>query len=220
MRDIDVAYGGGTPEPEVLTLTEYAEQEQARRTPEVREAGRKWYAEHFDCDDVVMGLMPDREPDSDAIGYTERALGVDLERMEQFCRDNGVYKSTLMTTAYAYLLARYAGEQASMARTAYNGRSDKRLIHSHGMFVKTVPIYCKFDDDTTVLDLLRYQQEQMKGCREHEDYSYMDLVSDLQFAANSCFGWHGELFSETKLMGSPMETVELGMEKPEETAST
>jgi len=215
LRDIDVAYGGGTPDAEIMTLTEYAEQEQARRTPEVREAGRKWYAEHFDCDDVVMGLMPDREPDSDAIGYTERALGVDLERMEQFCRDNGVYKSTLMTTAYAYLLARYAGEQASMARTAYNGRSDKRLIHSHGMFVKTVPIYCKFDDDTTVLDLLRCQQEQMKGCREHEDYSYMDLVSDLQFAANSCFGWHGELFSETMLMGSPMETVELGMEKPE-----
>ena len=215
LHDINAAYSGEALEPEVMTLADYAAQEQTRRTPEVREAGRQWYAAHFDCEDVVNGLMPDGEHKSDTAGHTERALDVDLQRVEQFCRDNAIYKSTLMTTAYAYLLARYAGEQASLTRTAYTGRADKRLSRTQGMFVKTMPIYCQFDDDTTVLDLLRSQQEQMKGCREHEDYSYMDLVNDMQFAANSSFVWHGEIFSDTELMGSPMKTVELGIEKTE-----
>jgi len=213
LHDIETAYNGGTIAPEETTLADAVEQEAALRASEAHEAGRQWFAETFDCEEMNSGMKPDGEPSGKGIGHIERALEIDLKRVEDFCRENGIYNSTLMTTAYAYLQARYNNEQSALTRTVYNGRTDQRLGRSMGMYVKTLPVYCSFDDDTTVHDLLRRQQEQMAGCRRHEAYSYMDMVNDLHLESNSTFVWHGNLFADTQLMGSKMETRLLHTEK-------
>ena len=155
LHDIETAYEGGSIEPEAMTLAEEAERERALRESDAREEGRKWYAENFDCEDLNTSLMPDQIPSCATTDFAERELQIDLQQVENFCKDNGIYKSTLFTTAYAFMLARYNNEQASLTRTVFNGRTDKRLGRTQGMFVKTLPFYCKFDDDTTVLDLLQ-----------------------------------------------------------------
>jgi hypothetical protein len=149
LHDIETAYEGGIIEPETMTLAEEAEREKALRESDAREEGRKWYAENFDCEDLNTGLLPDQIPSCATTDFAERELQIDLQQVENFCKDNGIYKSTLFTTAYAFMLARYNNEQASLTRTVFNGRTDKRLGRTQGMFVKTLPFYCKFDDDTT-----------------------------------------------------------------------
>ena len=216
LHDIETAYEGGSIEPEAMTLAEEAERERALRESDAREEGRKWYAENFDCEDLNTGLLPDQIPSCATTDFAERELQIDLQQVENFCKDNGIYKSTLFTTAYAFMLARYNNEQASLTRTVFNGRTDKRLGRTQGMFVKTLPVYCKFDDDTTVLDLLQRQQEQMAGCRKHEAYSYMDMMNDLHLESNNTFVWHGEMFADTLLMGSKMQTHLIGFDKEDD----
>ena len=78
------------------------------------------------------------------------------------------------------------------------------------MTVKTLPVYAKFDNDTTVLDFLRARENQMSGCRQHSIYAFTDVMHDLALQSNSMFAWHGTLFANNQLGGKPMKTIRIG----------
>ena len=202
--DIERAYRGETLEPETLTMSEVANNEERVRKTSAFEADRQWYATNFDCGDCYSPLLPDLEEETPKEGLMTRPINLDASRVEAFCRENGIYKSTLFTAAYSLLLARYNNEQEVLFSTIYNGRTDKRLTHTVGMLVRTLPVYARFTADTTVLDFLRTGQEQMTGCRQHEAYAYSDVVGDLGLQPATIFAWQGGLFDKELLCGKPI----------------
>ncbi|MBR6947924.1 MAG: AMP-binding protein, partial [Muribaculaceae bacterium] len=210
LQDIDKAYRGEPIAPEELTLMQVAEAEAQLRQTEALNEGRQWYAANFDCGDTFTQFMPDLEEPEHREDHLLRTLSLDLDRVDDYCKQHGVFKSTLFTTAYAFLLAKFNNEQESLFTTVYNGRSDKRFSHSVGMTVKTLPVYAKFTADTTVLELLQQGQEQMGGCRKHEAYTYSDVMTDLNLQSNSMFAWHGQLFDNETMGGMPMQTIRIG----------
>jgi amino acid adenylation domain-containing protein/thioester reductase-like protein len=210
LEDINKAYGHEAIAQEELTLAETAADEVEKRQSPAFEEAKKWYAAHFDCGDTFTQLIPDLENPIHSEGSLLRTLHTDMARVETFCKEHGIFKSTLFTSAYAFLLAKYNNEQESLFCTVYNGRSDKRMAHTVGMFVKTLPVYAKFTADTTVMDFLQAGQEQMSGCREHDIYSYSDVMEDLKLQTNSMFAWHGMLFSQEEMGGMPMKAVRIG----------
>ena len=209
LQDVETAYNGGDLAPEQLTMAELATNEaELRKTPTFEE-GKKWYAKNFDCSDVFTPLMPDLEEPVHCEASMVRTLSVEMARVDAFCKTNGIFRSNFFTTVYSFLLAKYNNEQESYFTTIYNGRTDKRFLHSVGMTVKTLPVYAKFDNDTTVLDFLKAGQEQMSGCRQHDIYAYSDLMTDLNLQTNSTFAWHGMIFAEEKFCDKPMTTIRL-----------
>jgi len=204
---IGKAYHGLAPDAEELTLAEKTMEEQGVRETEAFREAKEWYARSFDCGDVYSPLMPDVDngqtpvPGQETETMRVRALRTDKGRVEAFCRENGIFKSTLFTAAYAFLLAKYNNEQESLFTTAYSGRQDKRLRHTVGMFVKTIPSYYKFSADTSVLDFLRAGQEQMAGCRQHEAYAFSDVMTDLGLQPATTFAWHGETINNDTFDG-------------------
>ena len=102
-----------------------------------------------------------------------------MDRVNAFCKANGIKKSTFFTSAYSFMLAKYNNEHESPFATVFNGRTEQKFQHSVGMTVKTLPVYAKFTDETTVLDFLKAGEEQMIGCRKHDLYSYTDMMTDL-----------------------------------------
>ena len=210
LQDIDKAYHGQPIAPEEMTLMQVAEAEaQLRQTPAMDEA-RQWYAQNFDCGDTFTQLLPDLEEPTRREDSMLRTLDIDTTMVERYCADNGIYKSTLFTTAYSFVLAKFNNEQESLFTTVYNGRNDKRYLHSVGMTVQTVPVYAKFTADTTVLELLQQGQAQMSGCRKHHIYSYSDVITDLNLQSNSMFAWHGMLFDNETMGDKPMRTIRIG----------
>ena len=210
LQDIDKAYLGEAIAPEELTLMQVAEAEAQLRQSGAFNEDKRWYAANFDCGDTFTQFMPDLEEPEHSEDHLLRTLSLDLGRVDDYCKQNGVFKSTLFTTAYAFLLAKFNNEQESLFTTVYNGRSDKRFARSVGMTVKTLPVYTKFTPETTVLDLLLHGQEQMGGCRQHEAYTYSDLMTDLNLQSNSMFAWHGQLFDNETMGGKPMQTIRIG----------
>ncbi len=210
LHDIERVYCSQEIPGEGITMAQIALDEvERRKLPEFEEA-KRWYATNFDCGDTFTQLMPDLdEPESSEVSLL-RTMQVDLKRVEDFCKENGIFKSNFFTAAYSLLLAKYNNEQESLFTTVYNGRSDKRMSHTVGMMVKTLPVYGKFTDETTTLDFLRALQEQMTGCREHSIYSYSDLMTDMNLQTNSMFAWHAHLFGDQQWAGKPMKTVRLG----------
>ena len=210
LHDIESAYEGKPLEAELLTMADVATEEAALRQTSAFEDDRQWYHDHFDCGDTFTQLIPDLEGIERIEKSMKRTLSVEMERVDAYCKTNSVSKSSFFTSAYAYLLAKYAGEKESLFNTVYHGRDDKRQSRSIGMFVKTLPVYTKFDDQTTVLDLIKENEELMCGCREHRVYSYMDLHQDLGLQTSSEFAWHDRIFSENELMGKPISAERLG----------
>ncbi len=210
LADIDKAYHGLPLDKEELTLAEVAAAEKGRQQTEAFAEAKAWYAKNFDCGDVFTQLIPDLEKEEFTEDSLLHILDTGIDRIELFCKEHGIFKSTFMTSAYSLLLAKFNNEQESLFTTVYNGRQDKRLLHTVGMFVKTVPVYAKFDSQTTVLDFLRAGQEQMSGCRQHEAYSFIDLMEDIKPQSNSMFAWHASLFADDTMGDKPMQAECLG----------
>ena len=209
LSDIDKAYKGEPLEPEILTMADVAAAEAPLRQSPAFEEAKRWYASQFDCSDTYTPLLPDLDSPQQSEAHLLRTLSLDPDRLDAFLKDNGIFKSNFFTSVYAFLLAKYTGGQEALFTTVYNGRTDKRFLHSVGMTVKTIPVYAKFTNDTTVIDFLRQGQEQMSGCRQHDIYSFIDISNDLQLQSNSMFVWHGDLFSDEALCGKPMTTQRL-----------
>ena len=185
LHDINDAYNGKVIGEERMTLADVcAEEEALRQSPAFKEA-KEWYAKNFDCGDTFTQLLPDREDTELKEASLLNTLSTDMNRVEQFCQQNGIFKSTLFTMAYAYLLAKFNNEQEALFNTVYNGRKTKQLNHTVGMFVKTLPVYAKFTAETSVLDYLKAGQEQMSGCRQM-------------------------LFSDDEMGGKPMKARRIG----------
>ena len=209
LADIEAAYSGKTLEPETLTMREVAIAEAEMRQTPVFEESKQWYAQHFDCGDTFTPLIPDHEGEEPEKACKVRTLGIVKKKVEAFCQANGIYKNTLFTATYAYLLAKYNNGQEALFTTVYNGRTDQRFLRSAGVAVKTLPVYAKFTDETSVLEFLKAGQEQMTHCREHDIYAYSDAVDDLHLQSNTLFTWRGEMLSATQLMGKPMRVIQL-----------
>ena len=119
--------------------------------------------------------MPDLDEPVHSEASIVRTLDIEMAAVDTFCKEKGIFKSNFFTTAYSFLLAKYNNENESLFTTVYNGRNDKRFLHSVGMTVKTLPVYAKFNKETSVLDFLSAGQQQMTGCRQHDIYSFSDL---------------------------------------------
>ena len=212
LADLARAYDGQPATQEQLTLAQVATAEEALRHTAAFETDKQWYQQHFDCGDCYSPLLPDLDGDATG-GQAERVLtrvmDIGAAQIEAYCREHGVYKSTFFTAVYSFLLAKMTGEQEVVFNTIHNGRSDKRLAHSVGMFVKTLPVYAKWDAGTTVADFLSAAQEQMSGQRQHEAYAYTDVATDMGLQAATLFAWHGTLFDSMTLCGRPMTAQRL-----------
>ena len=207
--DVETAYNGGTLAPEEMSMQEFALAEAEMRKTPAFEEGKQWYAQNFDCGDTFTQLMPDMEIPEQRDGYKFRILDTDMDRVNAFCKTNGIKKSTFFTLAYSFLLAKFNNEQESLFTTVFNGRTEPKFQHSVGMTVQTLPVYAKFTDDTTVLDFLKAGEKQMIGCRNHDIYAYTDIMTDLNLQTNSMFAWHGLILDFTELMGKPMKAIQL-----------
>ena len=209
LHDIERAYTGEEIPAETISMAQIAlDEAEARKLPPFDDA-KRWYAANFDCGDTFTQFLPDRYESEHSEASQLRTLGIDMSRVDKFCKDNGIFKSNFFTSAFSFLLAKYNNEQESLFTTIYNGRGDKRTLRTMGMTVKTLPVYGKFTSETTVLDFMRLLQDQMSGCRKHDIYSFSDVMTDLNLQSNAMFAWHGTLFGDESWAGLPMKTVRL-----------
>ena len=213
LADIEKAYNDEPLEAEQLTMAQLAIAEEEQRRTALFQEDKKWYAENFDCGDCYSPLLPDQphplapSPKSDGEALLTRKMAVDKDRVDAFCKTNGIFRSSFFTAAYAYLLAKYNNEEQVLFNTVHNGRADKRASRTVGMLVKTVPVYARFDGDTRVLDFIKAGEKQMNGCRQHDSYNYSDVVNDLGLQPATLFIWHGNTLENNPFCGKPMKFI-------------
>ncbi|MBO5560036.1 MAG: amino acid adenylation domain-containing protein [Firmicutes bacterium] len=196
------AYDGIDPKEEKLDIFDISKFEKNLKTSEEYKAAREYFK------NVLGEADTDSHPVSDVIrtgveksGGTVRLPLNDALSIfdgENFARKNGVTENTIFLGAFAYTLAKFNGASDSLFCTVTNGRHDKRLDESVGMFVKTLPMYFNISDEDNVGDTLSKIGDYLFDTMSHDCISFGELAEEYGVDADIMFVYQSELFNGAK----------------------
>lgn len=210
MNDLNAAYGGSLPEPETWSGFEVAQEEEALRNTEDYAEAKDWYLQHFGDLDTDSQPIPDSNSAGTSFGRLEIELPYGYDTVEAFCRDAGVTPNVLATAAFGYVLGIYTNAAEALFASIYNGRTHLRTARTVGMLVKTLPVYCRWQDEMPVKDYLQTLKEQMLGSMSNDIYSFAELcTANSSVSSKILFAYQGDLPSAGTVGGAPYENVPL-----------
>ena len=201
MNDIAAAYDGAELSQETYNALDVAEEEAQLRASEEYQRAKEWYEAVFSGLETESLPMPDmNEADSHDVFVHEFALSE--ADMKTFCREKNVSTSALTSAAFALLTGIYANQQESLFTTIYHGRSNN-AAHIVGMFVKTLPVYAKWNNSTGVTDFLMTLSEQIQCARDNSIFSFADVNQICQMNNAPMFAWHGAAGTHAEVCEKP-----------------
>ena len=102
------------------------------------------------------------------------------ERLRGFSRGEGATVFASLLSAFAALFSRYSDGGELVLGTSVAGRSRKSSEQLVGMLVRTVPLRLHVHADSSFRGLLDHVRSTFGDALRHLDYSYEELVSELQ----------------------------------------
>ena len=196
IKDLKDAYDQLPVERETFTGYEIALEEESLRKTEAYTSARQWYMEQFGSLKVSSLPMPEKQDSHITYGQEHLELAVDYYRLQEAAEYFGVTPNVLTTTAFGYLLGVNTHAQESLFATIFSGRQDLKTQRTVAMLVKTMPVYTKWDQETTVRDLLQTTKQQLMGSMSNSLFSFAE-VKAMNNSVNShiLFAYQGDLMS-------------------------
>ena len=203
-------YNGGDCPAEPMSLFDLSRAEQAMPgTAEYREA-QEYYKQKFqgvDCA-ALPSDVTEEHPARGCDRFAMPAEGLTVREVRAFTHANGISENALFMGAFAYALAKFGGGRECLFSTVHHGRHDPRLLPAMGMFVKTLPMYCTFEDNTPTADFLRGVYNDYYQHHRHDCVDYGELAQNYGVRSQIFFVFQSELFNDVSLDCGKM-TVEL-----------
>ena len=206
-EQIASVYEGGECPQEALDLFDVASSEEALRESEQYREAREFFKVRFEGMECDSTPVPDRitEEDSTGAGHvTTEARGFDAAAVGHFARTLGITENTLFLGAFAYTLAKLNGASESYFCTVNNGRHDHRLSDSIGMFVRTLPLYFRIDEQSTVAGFLKGVQDELFSTMAHDCMSFGEMAADYGLGMSVSFVYQAEMFAPPQIAGGRM----------------
>ena len=108
----------------------------------------------------------------------------------------------MTSAAFALLMGTYTNQHEALFSTIYHGRK-KDSPHIVGMFVKTLPVYGKWDGNMSVDDFLAGLSEQIQGSRDNDIFSFIDVNNICPMNDKPIFVWQGNARNVAEICGKP-----------------
>ena len=139
---------------------------------------------------------------------------IDLEAVEQFCREHPVTPAHLTLAATLLVFARFTGNEELFISTVSSGRSNIHIQNTFGMFVNTLPLAAKLTDGS-VMDFIKDVSERFDEAMRHEQYPFARIASDYGYTPELAFAY--QLGMVTRYMQNghevSVESLEAGAPK-------
>lgn len=191
--DINKAYMGEKLEKESYTGFDAALDEEQQMKEGKYKKAEKYYDSIFEGIETESLPLPDLAGKLPKKGYLERPMNIGEEKILSCCEKLGVTPNILFTGLFGILLTRYSNSEDSLFSTIYNGRNDSRLENTVCMLVKTLPVYCKFDKDTTIQAYMTALSEQLLSSMANDIFPFSDICAKYGFSSDLVFAYQAEL---------------------------
>ncbi|MBR4730768.1 MAG: amino acid adenylation domain-containing protein, partial [Prevotella sp.] len=113
---------------------------------------------------------------------------IDLQSVEQFCREHPVTPAHLTLAATLLAFARFTGNDDLYICTVSSGRSNIRIQNSFGMFVNTLPLAAKVTAGS-VIDFIKDVSERFDEAMRHEQYPFARIAADYGYTPELAFAY-------------------------------
>ncbi|MBO4400577.1 MAG: amino acid adenylation domain-containing protein [Selenomonadaceae bacterium] len=202
--DVAKAYADPAAElaPENYDALDAANDETKARATETFAQAKSWYEKTFGGLDVETLPIPDCSGEKNSFATFTKIFPLDYPALKNFCRANKFSASALTSTAFALTVGTYTHQQEALFSTIYHGRSE-RTKNIVGMFVKTLPVYCRWTGDKKIAELLGEMTAQIQSARDNDLFSFADLNQICPMNNAPMFAYHGLIKTTAEFCGKP-----------------
>ena len=158
----------------------------------------KYYDSIFEGIETESLPLPDLYGKTPEKGYQERKLDIAVDKILSGCEKLGVTPNVLFTGLFGILMSKYGNSEDSLFATIYNGRNDSRLENTVCMLVKTLPVYCSFDSNTTIQAYMTELSEQLLSSMANDIFPFSDICAKYGFNSDLVFAYQAEQDSDKK----------------------
>ena len=201
MNDVAKVYNGAELTQETYSALDAAEEETKLRAGEEYQIAQKWYEEKFSGLEIDSLPTPDKDKTASRSVFNHK---FDLSEavLKNFCHPKNISTSALTSAAFAILTGIYTNQQEALFSTIYHGRN-KKTANIIGMFVKTFPVYGKWNNDERIQDFLRELSEQIQSSRDNDIFSFADVNKICPMNNSPMFVWHGAVRTHVEICDRP-----------------
>ena len=205
MNDIAAAYDGKELTQETYNALNVAEEESKLRDGKEYQCAKEWYEERFSGLDTESLPLPDVYGKPDSFETYIHDFPLSYDAMRDFCHKHKISASALASAAFGFTLGVYTHQREALFSTIYHGRKDERTAKIIGMFVKTMPVFCRWDANIKITDLLTTLSVQIKNSRENDLFSFAELNRICPMNDKPFFAYHGMIRTTSTFCGLPCQ---------------
>ncbi len=213
-EDINRAYLGEKLEKEAYTGFDAALDEEQQMQEGKYKKAEKYYDSVFGEVETESLPLPDVSDKTPEKGYLERKLNIAEDKVLSCCEKLGVTPNVLFTGVFGILMSKYANAEDSLFSTIYNGRNDSRLENTVCMLVKTLPVYCRFEPQTSIQSYMTELSEQLLSSMANDIFPFSDICAKYGFNSDLTFAYQAELSDDYPIGDTVAKGHDLSLDMP------
>lgn len=143
--------------------TSYAQYVNWLKKQDKKESSEYWRKLLRDCSfSHIFGKEHKGNESKDIVTFRTRLREDIADNIERFAKENKVSNNSVFESAFSIALQKFSGSDDVVFDKVISGRSIplKNIENTVGLFVNTVPIRIKSDENSTLLDLIKETQRQ------------------------------------------------------------
>lgn len=207
LGDIFKAYQGMQLDKERVTAFDFALYEDELLKGESYKKAEDFF-DHLVGGLNVSSFMNSATPDNVPSGTVD--VHIPSKDINAYCSTNGVTVGSYLQAAFALTLSMFTREEQPLYLTISAGRgAHAGLMHSVGMFVKTLPVTSKIEKGITSVGYTKQMHEVLQQTYAQDFYPYTHLVERHGIRAEIMFIYQGGLMEVTAPEGAEIIPLDL-----------
>jgi len=208
--DLNKAYRGESIEREIFSGFEIAQEEEFLRQTDAYSDAKEWNLRMFGDMGITSLPLSDKSEQDITFGRQELDLGLEESELKHVCSLLNVTPNIFTISAFGYLLGYYNYSNESLFATIYHGRHNLKSNHTIAMMVKTLPVHIKWNEKTTLSELLQATKELMQGCMANDLFSFAEMKAANNFINSEViFAYQADLDSNDVIGNGPYTQLPL-----------
>ncbi len=186
--DLPKAYAGEPLDEATYGEYEFAEEEELSFGTEAYNRSKQYYAEKFADANLLTFAPKNVSPWGKLI---RQSAYLPCDELDDWCATHGVAINNLYMGALGYVLSCYSHENKIAISTVNHGRTNKKVAHAYGMFVRSAPILYNIDPQAKITDFVGSMRRELMSTIRYGNYPFNHFCNDMQQKMGISFAFQG-----------------------------
>ncbi len=210
LKDIEKSYRGNKLKKEKFTGFDYALEEQKLLNTDSYNKAKEYYETLLKEADTESLIPKDNTGiEIKVAANLNQRININKDEIERFCSAHNITLNAFFNAVFGFTLSKYNYKENVVYTTIYSGRNDSRVNDSIYMLVKTLPVVCKYDKDTNIINYLKEYNKQIFDSMTNDIYSFQEVSRNQHVSADVMFIYQGDNFGFESFCGHRSKLIDI-----------